>query len=103
GQTLGCNPGVNPCLTTVREPGTMEVTAVVNGLEQVDSVATVDPKVKITPSQGRMRPTIVLDAPAYQPRHDTVKQSITIAVVDEHGTQLKNRTVDLTVKAKENT
>jgi hypothetical protein len=80
----------------------MEVTAVVNGLEQVDSVATVDPKVKITPSQTRMRPTIVLDAPAYQPRHDTVRQSVTISVVDEHGTPLKNKTVDLTVMAKEN-
>ena len=33
-QTVVCNPGVNPCITTVKEAGTMTVTATVNGVQQ---------------------------------------------------------------------
>jgi hypothetical protein len=39
GQTIPCQPSVNPCYTEVKESGTMTVTALVNGFELTKSVS----------------------------------------------------------------
>jgi hypothetical protein len=87
----------------ITENGSMVVSAVVNGLQQVDTVTVGPPDsgvVTIVPDSARMRPTIVLDPP-YIPRHDTSTQVLTVSVRRPNGSAIPNRTVTLTLAATE--
>ncbi len=85
------------------EPGSMIVTAFVNGVEQVDTIRVVGRDVKIAVEQARMKFSIeVPDLPGYVQRHDTSRQVVTVSVLRDNA-PVPNAIVDLTLTAREST
>jgi hypothetical protein len=101
--TMPCTNPVNPCSAIIREAGAMELTALANGAEQVDTapVALKSAHVKLTPDQPSMMFTAVLDLP-YIPRHDTSVQMIAVSVIGGDGAPIPNKDVSLVSVATEN-
>lgn len=97
GQTVACNPGVNPCSPTVQESGAMELTALVNGAEKIDTVSVTIDHVQLTPQLTRMPPSIQTAA-----RQQPSSQTILVSVVGSSG-PLPNRDVLVGLAATDNT
>lgn len=104
GLTTACTNPVNPCSVVIRDAGAMELTALANGAEQVDTAAVLlkNAHVKLTPDQLSMMFSAVLDAPKYIPRHDTSVQMITVSVIGGDGAPIPYRDVSLVPVATEN-
>ncbi|MDP9206858.1 MAG: hypothetical protein M3P12_15645 [Gemmatimonadota bacterium] len=84
----------------------MELTALANGAEQVDSASVVlnGGQVKIVPDSSRMKFSVfVPPLPGYIPRNDPNTQKLTVSVVRPDGTPIPNRIVTLDLTATENT
>jgi hypothetical protein len=105
GQTIACSIPSNPCSAIIRESGAMELTALANGAEQVVSASVMlnGSQVKIVPDQPTMKGTIILDPPEYFYRHEISKQLMSVSVVDANGAPIRNKSVDLSQTATENT
>jgi len=103
GLTTACTSPVNPCSAVIREAGAMELTALANGAEQVDSaaVALKSAHVKLTPDQPSMMFTAVLELPLI-PRHDTSVQMIAVSVIGGDGVPIPYKDVSLVSVATEN-
>lgn len=103
---MACTTPTNPCSAIIRESGAMELTALANGAEQVDSASvTVNgAQVKIVPDSSTMKFSVfVPPAPDYTPRNDPNRQILTVSVVRTDGTPIPNRVVALALVAAENT
>lgn len=106
GQTTACATPTNPCSAIIRESGAMELTALANGAEQVDSatVTVNSAQVKIVPDSSTMKFSVfVPPLPGYIPRNNPNAQKLTISVIRADGTPIPNRVVALELAAAENT
>jgi len=103
--TLSCSPAKIQCTATIYERGLMLLTAVVNGVEQVDTIKVVGSEVKIVPDQPQMK---------FWKRWIKVKtgevmcnkptsQRITVSVVGTDDQLLTNQVVTLSLAAQEGT
>jgi hypothetical protein len=106
GVTTACAASVNPCSVIVREAGSMELTALANGSEHVDtaSVLVGAGEVKIVPDSTTMKFSIVIPkTPGYIERNDRNTQRITVSVQRSDGTPIRDRVITLKLAATENT
>jgi hypothetical protein len=106
GLTTACTSPVNPCSAVIRESGAMELTALANGAEQVDSASVVinGGQVKIVPDSATMKFSIfVPDTGTYVYRNFHNTQKLTVSVVRPDGTPIPNRVVTLDLAATEGT
>lgn len=100
GHTTFCSTPVNPCSAIIRESGTMELTALANGAEQVKSapVVTSIDQVRLGLGKLHMSPSIRTAA-----RNVISTQVITVSVTNSAGQIRPNRDVLLGLASTDNT
>lgn len=98
----------SPCQIYVQVTGLVEVTARVNGVEQVDStrVTVVPRKVRITPAESLMKFSIEIPDSMERynivSRHDTSRQEVTVSVL-AGSVPIPHTVVNLTLAARDGT
>jgi hypothetical protein len=96
--TVPCTNAQKLCSAYIIETGRMELTAQVNGVEQVDIVTVVSDQVVLQPAKMQMPPSIRTPA-----RNAPSKQAITVSVVSATGEIRRNRDVLLGLASTDNT
>lgn len=80
----------------IKEPGSMVVTAFVNGVEQVDTVKVVGSQVRLTLEKISMMPSVI-----YTGKNDPQTQTIQVSVLDRNDQPMPNKFVQLKATATE--
>lgn len=96
GTSVGCTGTKVLCSMTFTETGSLMVSAIVNGTEQMDTLIVTAPEIRIEAQRTTMQPSVVYTKRNGVPVNRPSSQTVTVSVSNDAG-PIPNQTVSLRV------